>query len=178
MYLPDQVASREDRTANGDTLAVSEPGAVRSGRASGTDIHSGATPDTGMDETVSPEREAQIRDDAYCALLGIDLVDISSGTATTRMELTEDHLNFHGIPHGGAINSLADAAFAAASNADGDDAFALETNVSFLEAVDVGTTLTATAERTHETRVTGEYEVVVTAADDRIATFRGRVYRP
>ncbi|WP_254863860.1 PaaI family thioesterase [Halovivax gelatinilyticus] len=130
-----------------------------------------------MDD-VSPEREAEIRDDAYCSLLGIELVAIGSGTATTELEVTDDHLNFHGIPHGGAINSLADAAFAAASNADGDDAFALETNVSYLEAVDVGTTLTATAERTHETRATGEYEVVVTAEGDRVATFRGRVYRP
>ncbi|ELZ08916.1 hypothetical protein C479_12349 [Halovivax asiaticus JCM 14624] len=149
-----------------------------------------------MDEEVAPDREALIRNDPYCAFLGIELVSIGSGSAATRLSITEDHLNFHGVPHGGAINSLADAAFAAASNADGDDAFALETNVSFLEAVEVGTTLTATARRTHETRQTGEYEVVVTAdtddggaadeqetagdpaTDDRIATFRGRVYRP
>lgn len=131
-----------------------------------------------MDDGVSPEREALISDDPYCTHLGIDLVSIGSGTATTRMAVSADHLNFHGVPHGGAINSLADAAFAAASNADGEDAFALETNISFLEAVEVGTTLTATAERTHETRSTGEYEVVVTAEGERIATFRGRVYRP
>lgn len=149
-----------------------------------------------MDEGISPEREERIRDDPYCAFLGIELVSLGSGSATTRLELAENHLNFHGVPHGGAINSLADAAFAAASNADGDDAFALETNISYLESVEVGTTLTAAAERTHETRSTGEYEVVVTAdagggsdgaaragdgsedSSERIATFRGRVYRP
>ncbi|WP_290812301.1 PaaI family thioesterase [Halovivax sp.] len=132
-----------------------------------------------MDDGVTPEREALIRDDPFCARLGIELAAIGPGTATTRLELADDHLNFHGIPHGGAIYSLADAAFAAASNAGGDDAFALETNVSYLEAVEVGTTLTATATRTHETRATGEYEVVVSAdGGDRVATFRGRVYRP
>lgn len=72
-----------------------------------------------------------------------------------------------------------DAAFAAASNAEGEDAFALETNVSYLEAVEVGTTLVATAERTHGGDRTGEYEVVVrTGGGDRVSTFRGRVYRP
>lgn len=131
-----------------------------------------------MDDGVSPDREELIRDDPYCAFLGIELVSIGSGAATTRLTVTDDHLNFHGVPHGGVVNSIADAAFAAASNADGDDAFALETNISYLEAVEVGTTLIATAERTHETRSTGEYEVVVTAEDERVATFRGRVYRP
>jgi len=43
----------------------------------------------------------------------------------------------------------------------------------------VGDSLTATAEETHLAGKTGEYEVEVTDEDeDRIATFRGRVYRP
>jgi acyl-CoA thioesterase len=91
----------------------------------------------------------------------------------------ESLLNFHGTPHGGAVYSLADAAFAAASNARGETAVALETNISYLEAADTGETLTATAEKTHDGGRTAEYEVLVTnAADDRVAAFRGRVYRP
>ncbi|SDJ50102.1 PaaI family thioesterase [Natronorubrum texcoconense] len=121
----------------------------------------------------------RIESDAYCDTLGIDLVSLESGAASTRLELTEALTNFHGTPHGGAIYSLADAAFAAASNADGETAVALETNVSYLEAVEVGTVLTATAEETHGGTRTAEYEVVVTDEDDdRIATFRGRVYKP
>ncbi|ELY96093.1 thioesterase superfamily protein [Natrialba hulunbeirensis JCM 10989] len=74
--------------------------------------------------------------------------------------------------------SLADAAFAAASNSRGDTAVALETNISYLEAVDVGCVLTATAKETHVGNRTAEYEVVLTdEEDERIATFRGRVYR-
>ena len=131
-----------------------------------------------MDDGVTPGREAQIRGDPYCERLGIELESVAAGSARTQVTLEESHLNFHDIPHGGLIYSLADAAFAAAANGAGTDAFALETNISYLEAVEVGTTLTATATSTHETRSTGEYEVVVTAADDRIATFRGRVYKP
>ncbi|SDQ22242.1 hydroxyphenylacetyl-CoA thioesterase PaaI [Natronobacterium texcoconense] len=120
-----------------------------------------------------------IESDAYCETLGIELEALEPGTATTRLEITDDLTNFHGTPHGGAIYSLADAAFAAASNSRGETAVALETNISYLEAVEVGTVLTATATESHDAGRTAEYEVVVTDdADDRIATFRGRVYRP
>jgi acyl-CoA thioesterase len=131
-----------------------------------------------MSDVPEDLRERMARD-PYCEHLGIDLVDVGSGEATTELTITEDLLNFHGTPHGGAIYSLADAAFAAASNSHGDTAVALETNVSYLDAVEEGTTLTATATETHRTRRTAEYEVVVTdETDDRVATFRGRVYRP
>lgn len=129
--------------------------------------------------SIPEERERRIADDPFCELVGIDLIDLGPGTATTRLHIGEAHCNFHDIPHGAAIYTLADAAFAAASNAEGVDAFALETNVSYLEAVEVGTTLEAHATRTHETRRTGEYEVVVSDdAGGRVATFRGRVYKP
>lgn len=132
-----------------------------------------------MGSQVSPERERLIREDPFCARLGIALDEIEPGFARTTLELTEDHLNFHGLPHGGAIYALADGAFAAASNAAGEDAFALETNVSYLDRVSVGDVLVATARNTHETRRTAEYEVVVSGPnEDRVATFRGRVYKP
>jgi acyl-CoA thioesterase len=128
---------------------------------------------------VPDEVRERIAADPYCAALGIDLVALAAGEATTELTITEDLLNFHGTPHGGAVYSLADAAFAAASNSHGDTAVALETNVSYLDAVDEGTTLTASATETHRTRRTAEYEVVVSdEEDDRVATFRGRVYRP
>lgn len=130
------------------------------------------------DDVPAAVRE-RIAADPFCDLLGIDLVALSPGRAETRLSITEDLRNFHGTPHGGAIYSLADAAFAAASNSHDETALAMETNVSYLDAVDVGTTLAATAEETHSSRRTAEYEVVVTDENgDRVATFRGRVYRP
>lgn len=132
-----------------------------------------------MSDEIPAERREHIADDPFCALVGIELVDIGPGTATTELTVTDRHVNFHGIPHGGAINALADAAFAAASNAAGRTAFALETNISFLEAVEVGTTLTATAEERHVRGRTGSYEIEVTDGHgEAVAVFRGRVYRP
>jgi acyl-CoA thioesterase len=129
-------------------------------------------------DDVPDELRERIAADPYCERLGIDLVDLSAGEAVTELTVTEDLVNFHGTPHGGAVYSLADAAFAAASNSHGTTAVALETNVSYLEAVDVGTTMRATAEETHLSRRTAEYRVTITDdRDERVATFRGRVYR-
>lgn len=127
---------------------------------------------------VSSEVRDRIASDPFCATLGIELLEVKEGTAKMALTITEELLNFHGTPHGGAVYSLADAAFAAASNSHGETAVALETNISYLDAVDVGTTLVAEATETHLTRRTGEYEIVVTADGNRVATFRGRVYRP
>ena len=124
------------------------------------------------------EARARIESDPYCETLGIELTALEPGYARTELAITSALTNFHGTPHGGAIYSVADAAFAAASNAGDDAAVALETNVSYLEAVDVGTTVHAIAEETHVGGRTAEYEVVVADEDDaRVATFRGRVYR-
>ncbi|MFC7045307.1 hydroxyphenylacetyl-CoA thioesterase PaaI [Halobacteriaceae archaeon GCM10025711] len=132
-----------------------------------------------MTDRVPDEQRERIAADPYCDRLGIDLVDLGPGTATTELAVTDDLLNFHGTPHGGAVYSLADAAFAAASNAEGDTAVALETNMSYLDTVEVGETLVATAEREHRTRRTASYRVDVTdEAGTEIATFRGRVYLP
>jgi acyl-CoA thioesterase len=128
---------------------------------------------------VDPETRERIESDRFCETLGIDLVALEPGYARTELRITESLLNFHGTPHGGALYSLADAAFAAASNSHGETAVALETNISYLQAVETGETLTATAEETYSSGRTAEYEVRVTdEADERVATFRGRVYRP
>ncbi|UHQ98958.1 hotdog fold thioesterase (plasmid) [Natrinema zhouii] len=128
---------------------------------------------------VSDETRSRIDADPYCETLGIDIVELEVRFARAELTITEDLLNFHGTPHGAAIYSLADAAFAAASNSDGDAAVGLEANISYLEAADTGETIAATAEETHSSDRTAEYEIIVLGEDgNRIATFRGRVYRP
>lgn len=133
-----------------------------------------------MGPSVSDERVEFMREDPFCAQVGIELAEVGAGSAEARLPVREAHHNFHGMTHGGAIYSLADAAFAAAANAEGEDAYALETNISYLDSPAAGTTVVARASRTHETRRTAEYEVVVTNDDgrNRIATFRGRAYKP
>jgi acyl-CoA thioesterase len=186
-------------------------GGERLGAADGPRVSDAGGAEPGGTDAVEVEAEGvddgtveRIADDPFCARLGVRLRSIGPGRATAELELDAGLTNFHGTPHGGAVYAVADAAFAAASNSHGDPAVALETNVSYLAAADVGETLVARAEETHRTRRTAEYEVVVRAAregddggdgadedegddapvgDDgrngeRVATFRGRVYRP
>ncbi len=127
---------------------------------------------------IPDDRRDRIADDPFCATLGIKLTTLEPGRARTELAVSDDLLNFHGTPHGGAVYSLADAAFAAASNSEGDTALALETNISYLDAAEVGETVIATAEREHESRSTASYRVNVTVDEETIAIFRGRVYKP
>lgn len=119
-------------------------------------------------------------DDPFCDALDITFDEIGDSAATVRMPVTERHLNFAGVLHGGAVFTLADAAAGAAlsSRVGTDGSIALEANVSFLEAVDAGETVVATAEVSHESRKTAELTVTVeTEAGARVASYRARGYK-
>ena len=119
-------------------------------------------------------------DDPFCDHLEITFDEIEDGDATARMPVTESHLNFVGVLHGGAVFALADAAAGAAlsSKLGTDASIALEANVSYLSAVDAGETVVATAEIPHESRKTAEMTVTVeTDAGTRVASYRCRGYK-
>ena len=120
----------------------------------------------------------QIRRDPFARFLGIELLEVREGYAKAALTVQEHMLNFHGIPHGGVIFSLADAAFAAASNSHGQVAVALHVSINFLAAVSPGARLTAEATEEHLTRRTGLYRLAVTSEDGTlIALAHGTVYR-
>lgn len=115
--------------------------------------------------------------DAWARDTGIELVDVSPGRATVRMEVEERHKNSHGTVHGGALFTLADTAFALASNSHGVPAAAINAHISYVRAASGGT-LYATAEEFSLNPKIATYTVAIT--DDvgtRIAIFQGMVYR-
>jgi acyl-CoA thioesterase len=115
--------------------------------------------------------------DRLATTLGMELLDVAPGRAEVRMPLDGRHLNGAGIVHGGAIFSLADVAFAAASNAHGTLAVALDVTISFVKAATAGI-LTARAEELSLGARIGVYGIRVT--DERgelVALFQGTVYR-
>jgi acyl-CoA thioesterase len=109
--------------------------------------------------------QARIRDDPYAAWLGIELLELAPGYCKAAMWLTPQMVNFHGLPHGGAIFSLADYAFSGACNAEGRAAVALSVTIQFLAATEPGTRLTAEARAERQGRRAGFYAMTVT--DDR-----------
>lgn len=94
------------------------------------------------------------------------------------MKVTPELLNGIGVTHGGALFTLADYAFAAASNAHGPVAVALNVNINFLKATTEGMTLTATAKEENLTRKTGLYRLEVRDESNQlVALAEGMVYR-
>ena len=54
--------------------------------------------------------------DGFMRALGAELVEMDRGSATIRMKVREESLNFNGTCHGGAIFAMADCAFGVASH--------------------------------------------------------------
>jgi acyl-CoA thioesterase len=114
--------------------------------------------------------------DRFAAETGICLVELRSGFAKAYLRLEQRHLNSVGIVHGGAIFTLADLAFAAASNSGGKVAVAINTTLSFLKATKTGT-LHAEATEISRTRRLSVCSVRVTNdADELVAMFQGTAY--
>ena len=115
--------------------------------------------------------------DKFAEHSGIELVAVSPGQARAKMALHPYHLNGVGTAMGGAIFTLADFAFAAASNSHGTVAVAINVSISFLKAVQTGT-LWADAREISRNPKLGSYTVEVKDdVGDLVAIFQGMVYR-
>ncbi len=115
--------------------------------------------------------------DAFMKTMGVEMVDIGPGTATVRMTVGKQHLNFNGRCHGGAIFSLADCAFGFSSNSHGVVAAGISVNIMYHAAAREGDVLTSTSRETTRSRKLATYEIdVVGEKDDLIASFASTVY--
>lgn len=115
--------------------------------------------------------------DQFAARNDIELTEVAPGCAKAKMTLHPHHLNGVGTVHGGAIFTLADFAFAAASNSHGTVAVAINVSISFLKAAKTGA-LWAEAKEVSKNFKLGSYTVEVKDdAGDLVAVFQGMVYR-
>ena len=115
--------------------------------------------------------------DRYAELSGIEIVEAAKGYCKARMRIDDRHLNSVDVVHGGALFTLADLAFAVASNSHGQVALAINAHITFLQAIGTGV-LYAVATEVEEPKKLGAYEVVISDQNgSTIATFSGLVYR-
>ncbi len=115
--------------------------------------------------------------DRFARHAGIELVAAKPGWAQVKMVIQPFHLNGAGTVHGGAIFTLADFAFAVASNAHGQLAMGVHTSTNFINAA-VSGTLYAEAEELSLNRRLASYQVRISDDQQRlIALFQGTAYR-
>ncbi len=121
--------------------------------------------------------QKQFLKDEFAASCGIILIEASPGSATVRMEVTGKHLNSVGFLHGGALFTMADFAFAVASNTREKVALAIHTEISFFKAIRSGV-LTANAREISLHEKLGTYIVdIFNEKEELIANFKGTAYR-
>ncbi|WP_422359281.1 hydroxyphenylacetyl-CoA thioesterase PaaI [Reichenbachiella sp.] len=116
--------------------------------------------------------------DNFSQWLGITVEKVEQGFARIGMIVKSDMLNGFGIAHGGITYSLADSAFAFASNSQGKHAVSIETSISHTKAVKEGDKLTATAKEDNLANRLGIYSITVTNQENEVvALFKGTVFR-
>lgn len=114
--------------------------------------------------------------DLFARHAGIKLLEVEPGMARARMKIEPYHFNAAKTVHGGAIFTLADFAFAVASNSHGTMAMGINTSISYVKAV-LGGTLYAEAEEQSRNSKLATYTVNVTDdSGDLVALFQGMVY--
>ncbi len=116
--------------------------------------------------------------DKFAKANGMKIEEIDDGYAKTSMRVEETHLNGANVCHGGAIFSLADYAFAIASNSYGQLALGINTSISFLNSAKKGETLYATTKEIDKNHKLASYTITITNEEDKvIAIMQGMVYK-
>jgi acyl-CoA thioesterase len=115
--------------------------------------------------------------DQFAKLCGIELLSASPGHAIARMQVKPEHFNGYGTVQGGALFTLADLAFAAASNAHGKVAVGINVNITYIKAAKSGMLLAEARELSSNPKL-ATYTVNITdETNTLLAVFQGLVYR-
>lgn len=115
--------------------------------------------------------------DRFAAHNDIEVVDISPGEATTRMEVSDIHLNGVGTVHGGALFTMADFTFALVANSHGTVTVAINANISYLKAVQSGVLTAEARELSSGGRISSYTVDIYDESRSLVAVFQGMAYR-
>ena len=120
-------------------------------------------------------KEFSLRD-KFGTYNGMDVVSVGKGTAVARMALTPDHMNGLGTVQGGALFTLADLAFAAATNCGEETTVSINGAMQFSKACTGGILTAEVHEVTRSSRLVNYEGKVRDEAGDTVALFQGIGY--
>ena len=116
--------------------------------------------------------------DWFSQWLGIEMLEMGVGSCKLKMTVRKEMLNGFGIAHGGITYSLADSAFAFASNSRGKKSVSIETSINHVKALKEGDVIIAEANEESLSNKTGVYRIIVSLdSGERVGIFKGMVYR-
>ena len=117
------------------------------------------------------------REDAFARHNGMTITELREGYARAEMELQPHHLNGAQTVHGGALFTLADFAFGAASNSRGQVALSINSSISIFKGAKEGKLIAEAREVSNSPKLASFEVSIRTGTGDLLATFQGMVYR-
>lgn len=115
--------------------------------------------------------------DQFARHCGIELIEVSPGSAKAEMTVRKEHLNGLNTVHGGALFTLADFTFAAAANSYGQSTVAINVSITFMTAVTRGR-VTAVAREISRNPKLSTYTIDICNEDGEVvAIFQGLAYQ-
>lgn len=121
--------------------------------------------------------ENMLANDAFSQWLGIEILACNKGYCKVGMQIRDEMLNGMGNAHGGISFSLADTAFAFASNTHGRYAVSIEASINHIEALKTGDYITAEVDLDITKYKLGFHLIQVKREEQIVALFKGIVYR-
>ncbi|MEI7611276.1 MAG: PaaI family thioesterase [Betaproteobacteria bacterium] len=115
--------------------------------------------------------------DAFARHNGMTITELREGYARAEMELMPFHLNGAQTVHGGALFTLADFAFAAASNSSGQVALSINSSISIFKGAKTGKLVAEAREVSSSPKLASFEARICSEEGDLLAIFQGMVYR-
>ena len=115
--------------------------------------------------------------DKFAESAGVELLETGNGYAKARMEITPMHLNGGGVCQGGAIFTLADLAFAVATNSHAKLTLSVTSSINIFKSETKGFLYAEAREVNNHKRLSYCEVKVTNEAGALVATFNGTGYR-
>jgi acyl-CoA thioesterase len=117
------------------------------------------------------------KNDAFAAVAGVELLEAGNGYARARMEIRPMHLNGGSVCQGGAIFTLADLAFAVATNSHARLTFSISSEIHIFKSERAGFLYAEAHELFSHSRLSNCEVKITNEQGELIATFNGTGYR-
>lgn len=118
-----------------------------------------------------------LQGDKFALLAGVELLEVRNGYAKACMEIKPLHLNGGGVCQGGAIFTLADLAFAAATNSHARLTLSITSSIHFFQSESKGILYAEAREIFSHKRLSNCEVHITNESGTLIATFCGTGYR-